>query len=67
MEEIIGEVWERYCKHCELNTPHARFRPGDREGFYWRCLYCGGSDIDGEGNSPAYLEPIPSAPCLSAS
>ena len=47
-----GDVEHRQCKHCQVTTPHVKFRPGDRPGYYWRCLYCGASDIDGDGNEP---------------
>ena len=59
------EIAEKFCKTCDQITPHSKFRPGDKPGFYWRCMFCGGSDIDGDGNSPAKLDP--SSPCLSAS
>jgi hypothetical protein len=49
------EISYRECKECDCQTPHTKFRPGDRPGFYWKCLYCGHSDIDGEGNEPALV------------
>jgi hypothetical protein len=54
---VEGEVTDKFCKACDKVTPHVKFRPGDRPGFYWRCMFCGGSDVDGEGNNPAILSP----------
>lgn len=47
-----SEIEMKPCKDCKAPTPHIKFRPGDRPGFYWKCLCCGRAAIDGDGNEP---------------